>query len=96
MEGQDPITRLRTRLTADGTATAAELGAIDAEVQALVEAETFACNSPWPTAPPPPIVYAAPVASPNRAAGSNQLVNGNGPTVSTSGTSEFPPWYLRQ
>ena len=73
-KAKDPITRLRTRLTADGTATVAELDAIDAEVQALVEeAETFARNSPWPDgATATDHVYAAPVAGSNGITGSNR------------------------
>ncbi|MCB0159785.1 MAG: pyruvate dehydrogenase (acetyl-transferring) E1 component subunit alpha [Caldilineaceae bacterium] len=78
-KAKDPITRLRTRLTADGTATAAELDAIDAEVQALVEeAETFARNSPWPDgATATDHVYAAPVAGSNGATGSNGITGSN-------------------
>src|SRR5438477_4024758 len=44
-----PIQRLRQSLIDDGTASAAELDAIDAEVQKLVhEARDFAEKSPWP------------------------------------------------
>jgi TPP-dependent pyruvate/acetoin dehydrogenase alpha subunit len=48
-KAKDPIPRYRTYLTERKLATAAELDAIDAEVQAMVaEAEEFARNSPWP------------------------------------------------
>ncbi|MGI8979997.1 MAG: alpha-ketoacid dehydrogenase subunit alpha/beta [Pirellulaceae bacterium] len=44
-----PIQRLRQSLIDDGTASAAELDAIDAEVQKLVhESRDFAEKSPWP------------------------------------------------
>ena len=48
-KAKDPIARHRAYLIESGTAAAAELDAIEAEVQALVvEAEEFARNSPWP------------------------------------------------
>ena len=48
-KARDPIARHRAYLIESGTAAAAELDAIEAEVQALVvEAEEFARNSPWP------------------------------------------------
>ncbi len=44
-----PIQRLRKSILDDGTASAAELDAIDAEVQTLVlESRNFAEKSPWP------------------------------------------------
>ena len=60
-----PIQRLRQSLIDDGTASAAELDAIDAEVQKLVhESRDFAEKSPWPEpATAAEHIYAVPSAS---------------------------------
>jgi 2-oxoisovalerate dehydrogenase E1 component len=48
-KGRDPLPRLRETLLTAGLADEAELGAVDAEVQAAVEdAVRFAEASPWP------------------------------------------------
>lgn len=63
-KARDPLAHLRTHLAQAGI-TAAELEAIDAEVQALVvEAEAFAAASPWPDpATACEFVYSAPAAA---------------------------------
>jgi 2-oxoisovalerate dehydrogenase E1 component len=48
-KGRDPIARLRDQLLREGSATEAEIGAVDTAVRELVaEAVEFAQASPWP------------------------------------------------